>query len=70
MNDYNNKVTAEHKDYDDKDGIYVEVYAVKDGVKYVLRRTAAKEFTNSLVNGLLNGFESFCTGDLQRSTLS
>ena len=54
----------------DKDGIYVEVYAVKNGVKYTLRCTPAKEFTNSLVNGLMNGFEGFCVGDPKKSILS
>ena len=38
-----------------KDGIYFEVFAVKDNVRYNIRITDAKEVSSLLVNSVMDG---------------
>lgn len=40
------------------DGIYIELFAVKDGVRYDAKILDMKEVTLILTNGLLNGIEN------------
>lgn len=40
------------------DGIYIELFAVKDGVRYNAKVLDMKEVTLILTNGLLNGIEN------------
>lgn len=40
------------------DGIYIELFAVKDGVRYNAKILDMKEVTLILTNGLLNGIEN------------
>ena len=41
-----------------KDGIYMEVFAVKNGVRYTARILDMKEATLILTNGLMDGIEN------------
>ena len=45
-----------------KDGIYMEVFAVKDGVRYTARILDMKEASLILTNGLLDGIERLWEG--------
>lgn len=38
-----------------KDGIYFEVFVVKDGVRYTVKIMDAKEVSNILVNSVMDG---------------
>ena len=40
------------------DGVYIELFAVKDGVRYNAKILDMKEVTLILTNGLLNGIEN------------
>lgn len=40
-----------------KDGIYFEVFAVKDSVRYNARIIDAKEVSSIMVNSIMNGLE-------------
>ena len=43
------------------DGIYIDIFAVKDGEKYLLKTINMKEVSNILVNNLMNGIEEICS---------
>lgn len=40
-----------------KDGIYVELFVVKDGQRYNVKTLSMNEVTKVLVNGLMDGVE-------------
>ena len=41
-----------------KDGIYLDVFAVKNGVKYKIKTMFANDVVLALTNSLMDGFES------------
>ena len=40
-----------------EDGVYIETFVIKDGVRYNLKITDMTEFTRILTTGLLDGLE-------------
>ena len=43
------------------DGIYIDIFVVKDGEKYLLKTINMKEVSNILVDNLMNGIEEICS---------
>ena len=43
------------------DGIYVELFAVKNGVRYNAKIIDMKEVSSTLTNSLMDGIEKLCT---------
>ena len=43
-----------------QDGIYVELFAVNNGVRYNTKIINMKDVTTILVNGLMDGVEKLC----------
>lgn len=44
------------------DGIYMELFAIKDGVRYNAKIIDMKEVSTKLTNGLMDGIEQLWTG--------
>lgn len=44
------------------DGIYVDIFAVKDGKKYFLKTIDIKDVSKILVDSLMNGIEEIMYG--------
>lgn len=42
------------------DGIYVQVFAVKDGTRYDTKVISLQEVTNTLTNSLMDGIKKLC----------
>lgn len=65
IRDYSNAECTEYKDENVKstinDGIYVELFAVKDGVRYNAKIIDMKEVSIVLTNSLMNGIEELWT---------
>jgi len=45
-----------------KDGIYFEVFAVKDCVRYTMRVVDSNELSNTLVCSIMDGMEKIILG--------
>lgn len=45
------------------DGIYIELFAVKDGIRYNAKIVDMKEVTNILTNSLMNGVEKLWSAE-------
>lgn len=65
IGDYPNAECTEYKDENVKstinDGIYMELFAVKDGVRYNAKIMDMKEASIVLTNSLMNGIEKLWT---------
>lgn len=48
---------TEYKDEKNKDGIYMELFAIKDGVRYNAKIVNMKEVSTILTNGLMDGIQ-------------
>ena len=62
IKDYPDAECTEYKDKEPtiNDGIYMELFAVKDGVRYNAKIIDMKEATMVLTNSLMNGIEKLC----------
>ena len=47
------------------DGVYIELFCVKDGVRYNSHITDIKDVTKILTNGLMDGIEKVVMGEAQ-----
>ena len=57
LNVIGNITTAPKRD----DGLYAQLFAVKDGVRYDMKTVSLAEITNVLTNSLMDGIEKLCT---------
>jgi len=56
-NELYNRMISPKKD----DGIYVQLFAVKDGVRYDMKVVSLGDVTNILTHSLMDGIEKLCT---------
>ena len=56
-NNYPDAECAEYKDKKHKDGIYIELFSIKDGIRYNAKIIEMKDVVNILTNGLMDGIE-------------
>jgi hypothetical protein len=42
------------------DGLYAQLFAVKDGVRYDMKTVSLAEITNAITNSLMDGIEKLC----------
>ena len=63
----NNYPDAECSVYKDKkndfatnDGVYIELFAIKDGIRYNAKIINMKDMANILTNSLMDGIENLC----------
>lgn len=43
------------------DGVYMELFAVKDGMRYNAKVVSMSEVSKTLTNGLMDGIEKLCS---------
>lgn len=55
-NELYNRMISPKKD----DGIYAQLFVVKDGVRYDMKTVSLAEVTNVLTNSLMDGIEKLC----------
>lgn len=55
---------AEGDKFSKDDGIYVEIFAVKNGVRYNLRRVGLTEVSTTLTNAVMDGIGKLCQVEL------
>lgn len=61
INNYPDAECTEYKDKDDStinDGIYIELFAIKNGVRYNTKIIEMKDIVNILTNSLMDGIEN------------
>lgn len=57
INNYPEAECTEHKDKKHKDGVYIELFAIKDGIRYNAKIIEMKDVANILTNSLMDGIE-------------
>ena len=57
ISNYPDAECTEYKDKKHKDGVYMELFAIKDGVRYNAKIVEMKDVANILTNSLMDGIE-------------
>lgn len=53
-------IYTECTQYEDEDGVYIELFAIKDGIRYNAKIVDIKELASILTNSLMDGIEKLC----------
>ena len=57
IHNYPDAECTEYKDKKHKDGTYMELFVIKDGVRYNAKTVEMKDVVNILTNSLMDGIE-------------
>lgn len=60
ITDFPDAECTEYKNKSINDGVYMELFAIKDGVRYNAKIINMKKVTNILTNSLMDGIELIC----------
>ena len=57
ISNYPDAECTEYKDKKHQDGVYMELFVIKDGVRYNAKTVEMKDVVNILTNSLMDGIE-------------